>query len=261
MRLIALAVLLVLTLAAASELLRSHVSYAAQDREHISSGASPKYLTGTDELGRDRTARMAAALLLGFIGAMAASALATCIAVSVGVTAAFAPRGIGAGLMYLSDLFLALPWLFLLMMIRSVLPLTLAPLESAGVTFLLIALLGWPALARVTHARASAVRNAEWLIQGRAAGLRTRQLARRHVLPHLAPLFLSHFLICIPACIIAEANLGTMGLGISEPLPSWGSMLLALESSATLASSPWVYLPIGMLVTVLLLLELLAFEV
>ena len=91
--------------------------------------------------------------------------------------------------------------------------------------------------------------------------VRTRQLARRHVLPHLLPLLLSQFLIYVPACLIAEANLGTMGLGISEPLPSWGSMLLSLSSTATLAGSHWVYLPIILLVTILFLLEMLVFEV
>jgi peptide/nickel transport system permease protein len=81
------------------------------------------------------------------------------------------------------------------------------------------------------------------------------------VLPHLLPLLLSQFLICIPACLVAEANLGTLGLGISEPLPSWGSMLLSLGNTAALSGSAWVYLPVVLLVTVLILLELLVFEV
>lgn len=261
MRIIALAFLLGLTVAALFVLLRSPVSYAAQDRQHIAAGSSPEHWTGTDELGRDRSTRVAAASLLGLIGATIASALATCIAAGIGVTAAFAPRGWAACLMYLCDLFLTLPWLFLLMMVRSALPLTLAPINSAVVTFLLLAVLGWPAYARVTYARTFAVINSAWLIQGRAAGLRTRQLARRHILPHLLPLLLSQFLICIPACIVAEANLGTLGLGIGEPLPSWGSLLLALENSAVLASSGWVFLPILLLIVTLLLLELLVFEV
>jgi ABC-type dipeptide/oligopeptide/nickel transport system permease subunit len=194
-------------------------------------------------------------------GAISASALATIISAAIGVTAAFASRGVARALLYARDLFITLPWLFLLMMVRSALPLTLAPLESAGVTFLLLALLGWPPYAGLSYARAVAVRNADWLLHARAAGLRTSQLARRHVLPHLLPLLLSQFLICIPACLVAEANLGTLGLGISEPLPSWGSMLLSLGNTAVLSGSAWVYLPVVLLVTVLILLELLVFEV
>lgn len=260
MRPIALAFLFGLTAVASLVLWRSPVSYATQDRNHVAEGASPEHWTGTDELGRDRSTRMAAASLLGICGAIAASALATCIAVSIGVTAAFAPRGVAACLMYIVDLVLVLPWLFLLMMVRSAMPLTLAPFQSAVVTFLLLALLGWPAYARVTYAGAFAMRNSEWMVHGRATGLRTSQLAHRHVLPHLLPLLFSQFLICIPACIVAEANLGTLGLGVSEPLPSWGSMLLALGSCAALANSRWVYLPIILLVAVLLFLDLLIFE-
>jgi peptide/nickel transport system permease protein len=261
MRLTAFVLLMALTAGAFVVVLHSGIGYAAQDREHIAAGASASHWTGTDDLGRDRTLRVAVALLLGLAGAMVASAIATSIAVGVGISAAFAPRPIAMGLMYLSDLFLTLPWLFLLMIVRSALPLTMVPMQSAAVTFLLLGLLGWPVYTRVSYTGASAIRDAGWLIQARAAGVRTSRLLCRHVLPHLRPLLLSQFLICIPACLVAEANLGTLGLGVGEPMPSWGSMLLSLQDSAALASSRWVYLPIALLVTVLLLLELLVIEV
>ncbi len=261
MRLIPVVLLMALALAATGVLMRAHGAYAAQDRDHIGSGASAAHWTGTDELGRDRATRVAAALLLGLAGATACAALTSGLAVTMGVTAAFVPPSVARAMMYAADLFLTLPWLFLLMMVRSALPLTMAPLQSAAVTFLLLALLGWPVYARTAYAGARGIRNSEWLLHGRAAGLRTGQLARRHVLPHLLPLLLSQFLISIPAALVAEANLGTMGLGISEPLPSWGSMLLALGSQSALANSRWVYLPIALLVTVLLLFELLTVEV
>ena len=98
------------------------------------------------------------------------------------------------------------------------------------------------------------------MIQGRASGLRTGQLVRLHVVPHLRPLLLPQFLICVPAFIVAEANLGALGLGIGEPVPSWGAMLMELDNSALLAQSHWVYLPIVLLVLVLLLLETFTIE-
>jgi len=90
--------------------------------------------------------------------------------------------------------------------------------------------------------------------------LRTGQLVRLHVVPHLRPLLLPQFLICVPAFIVAEANLGALGLGIGEPVPSWGAMLMELDNSALLAQSHWVYLPIVLLVLVLLLLETFTIE-
>jgi peptide/nickel transport system permease protein len=260
MRLIAATMLLVLTLAASVFMLRAPFHYAQQDREHINIGATQQHLTGTDDLGRDRTVRLAGALLLGLIGAAAASALAGGLAVGAGLGAAFAPSWLGRAILYLSDVALTLPWLFLLMMVRASLPLNLAPIHSATLTFLMLGLLGWPVFVRANHARARSLRSAEWLLHARTAGFRPLQIGRQ-LLPHLAPLLLTQFLIYIPVCIVAEANLGAMGLGISEPLPSWGSMLLALQNSALTANTHWIYLPIALLVFVLLLLETLMVEV
>lgn len=236
-------------------------TYSQQDRESTMAGSTRQHWTGTDDLGRDRSMRVAVALLLGLAGAAAASAVSTSIAAGVGTAAAFSPPVVASVLLLLSDLFLTLPWLFLLMMVRSGLPLTASPMQSAAVTFVILAALGWPACARTVYRGTLDLRSSEWMIQGRANGLRTGQLIRRHLLPHLRPLLLPQFLVCVPAFLVAEANLGTLGLGISEPLPSWGGMLMELDNSALLARSNWVYLPVALLIVVLLLLESLAHEV
>jgi ABC-type dipeptide/oligopeptide/nickel transport system permease subunit len=235
-------------------------NYAFQDRDATMAPASVRHWTGTDELGRDRTVRVAAALLIGLTGAAAAAAVTTLIAASFGLLAAFSPAWAAALLLFLGDVFLSLPWLFLLMIARSMLPLTASPLETAIATFLVLAALGWPACARAIYRDASVLRSAEWMIQGRASGLRTGQLIRLHLVPHLRPLLMPQFFICVPAFIVAEANLGALGLGVGEPMPSWGAMLLELDNSALLARSPWVYLPIVLLVVVLLLVESFATE-
>jgi ABC-type dipeptide/oligopeptide/nickel transport system permease subunit len=252
---VAAAVLLLLILGAALALGLARSDYAFQDRDAIMAPATAGHWTGTDELGRDRAVRVAAALLIGLTGSTAAAAITTAIAASFGLLAAFSPSPVAALLMFLSDGFLSLPWLFLLMMVRSLLPLTASPLETAVTTFLVLAALGWPACARAIYRGATALRSSEWMIQGHACGLKTRQLIRLHVAPHLCPLLLPQFLICVPAFIVAEANLGALGLGIGEPMPSWGAMLEELDNSALLAQSHWVYLPIALLALVLLLLE------
>lgn len=255
MRIASIAILGLLLVCAVGLLVRSPQGYAYQDRNAIAAPATRAHLAGTDELGRDSAVRISLALLLGLAGASCASAIASTLAIGFGALAAAGPSWVCRLLLYGADLFLILPWIFLLMLVRSALPLTLAPLRSGCVTFLLLAVLGAPSFLRLNYEKFSALLRADWLLQARASGLRPHQIGRQ-ILPHLCPLAITQFLLYIPACLVAEANLGQLGLGLGEPLPSWGNLIASLQSASMINTSHLIYLPVLILVFVLAALEL-----
>jgi ABC-type dipeptide/oligopeptide/nickel transport system permease subunit len=148
-----------------------------------------------------------------------------------------------------TDLVLSLPWLFLLITVRALLPLNVSPLASVLITFLLLGLLGWAAAARVLCAGAAAIRNSGFLLQARATGAHGCRLALLQVLPN-KPLLFVQFWISIPVFILSEANLGILRLGVAEPLPSWGSLLRELEELAVFSGELWKLVPLALLVLV-----------
>lgn len=249
-------ILLLLLVAASLLIVGRGAGSALQDRSEIDAAASRAHLAGTDDLGRDRIERNAEALLLCLSLAASAALLATGIAAAVALAAAYLNPPFSTTVLLLSDSLLAVPGLFLLMLVRASLPLDLHPGATAVLTFLVIALLGWPLMVRTLAAEIRRHRSSGWMVHCRAAGLPSRTIFGRHMLVQLRPLLATHFLLTIPAFLVAEANLGVLGLGVPDPLASWGGMLSELAQSYLRGGSAWRYLPAAILIVVLVLLEL-----
>lgn len=224
-------------------------NYATQFRDEFPDAApSRKHWLGTDDLGRDRFSRVLYGTRVSLLLAPAAALLSTFLAALIGTLAGYLGGMAEKLAMATADLFLSLPWLFLLLMVRAVLPLNVSAFTSVTVTFLLLGLLGWAASARVVCTGARAIRNSDFVLLARASGVSRARLLMRHVLPNLKPVLLAQFWISIPIFILSEANLGILGLGVAEPLPSWGSLLRELESFANFSNEYWRLVPLILLV-------------
>lgn len=254
---IALVILLVAVAAALGAGWIAPHSYAEQSREFISAPPSAQFWLGTDELGRDRLARLLYGTRVSLLLAPAAALLSTLIAGLIGGAAGYLggrwERAVTAGI----DLFLSLPWLFLLLAVRALLPLNTSPIASVAITFGLLGCLGWAAPARIIRAGTRTLVSSDYLLQAAAAGVSRWRLFWRHLLPNLRPILLAQFWIAVPLFILSEANLGLLGLGVSEPLPSWGTLLRELENYSAILENPWMLAPVVLLVVVVCCLQLL----
>ena len=231
--------------------------YAKQYREATDAAPSQTHWLGTDEIGRDRFARVLYGTRISLLLAPAAALLSTLMAALIGGLAGYL-GGIWARIaMAVTDLFLSLPWLFLLITARALMPLNISPLFSVMVTFLLLGLLGWTTAARVLCTTAGAIRSADFVRQARALGISGKRLFWIQVMPNLKPVLYAQFWISIPVFILSEANLGILGLGVAEPLPSWGSLLKELEGLVSVGEEPWKFVPLVLLVLVVMSFQLL----
>jgi ABC-type dipeptide/oligopeptide/nickel transport system permease subunit len=155
-----------------------------------------------------------------------------------------------------ADLFLSLPWLFLLLIARACLPLNVPAALSVSITFALLGLLGWAGPARVVRVAVLDLRNSDFVLFARASGCTFWRLLWAHVAPNVMPVLRAQFRIAVPVYILAETTLGMLGLGISEPLPSWGGLLRELEG-ADVPSRLWLLAPALLLAAVTVSLQLL----
>jgi len=222
--------------------------YSWQDREHVNASPSPRHWLGTDDLGRDRFARLLHGSRISILLAPAAAAVSMLLAFVIGAVPGFAGGFAERAAKTAIDLVLSIPWLFLLLMVRATLPLNTSPAASVTITFLVLGLLGWAAPARILLARARSMRRAEFIILARSTGVAPLRLLCRHLMPNLRPVLLAQFWISVPIFILAEANLSILGLGVAEPLPSLGSLLRELESVLSLRADIWRFAPLVMLV-------------
>jgi peptide/nickel transport system permease protein len=225
-------------------------SYAHQFREEPNASPSQQHLLGTDDLGRDRFSRLLYGTRVSLLLAPAAALLSSVLAAFVGGIAGFAGGRVEQFVMASTDLFLSLPWLFLLITVRALLPLNVSPIVSVLITFAMLGCLGWAGAARIICADARALAQSDFILLARASGSSGFRLLWRHLVPNLKPVLFAQFWISVPVFILTEANLGILGLGVAEPLPSWGSLLRELESFSSLSGQPWQLVPLILFILV-----------
>jgi len=222
-------------------------SYAYQFRDVPDAAASAQHLLGTDDLGRDRFSRLLYGTRVSLLLAPAAALLSSLLAALIGGAAGFVGGRLETCVMAATDLFLSLPWFFLLITVRAFLPLNVSPIASVAITFALLGCLGWAAAARVICADARRLCGSDIVLLARASGSSGFRLLWRHIVPNLKPVLFAQFWISVPVFILTEANLGMLGLGVAEPLPSWGSLLRELESFSAFSARPVQFVPLILL--------------
>lgn len=192
-------------------------------------GFSAAHPFGTDQLGRDLLARVMAGGKVSIAVGMTAMSLSILLGTTIGVLAGYFRRLEGP-LMRLTDLFLALPLLPLLLLMVTLFrePLSRSFGPEGGIFLLIVCAIGatsWMQTARIVRGEVLAIKEREFVLAARSIGTPARRMVTRHVLPNvLSPIMVSATL-GIAAAIITESALSFLGLGFPPDFPTWGRLL------------------------------------
>jgi peptide/nickel transport system permease protein len=200
-------------------------------------------MLGSDALGRDVFSRVLYGGRLSLLTGLIATLLSLGIGFILGSLAGFHGGWVDRFLMRGGELFMALPWLYLLLAARAFLPLHISPVQTFLLMVAIIGTVGWVRPARIIRGVVLSGRENGFVLAARGFGASSAYLIRRHILPLTWSVVLTQATILIPQYIMAEVTLSFLGLGVSEPVPSWGNMLADARHYHALVEHPWMLAP------------------
>ncbi|WP_235680275.1 oligopeptide ABC transporter permease [Paenibacillus albicereus] len=210
-------------------------------------GPSLRHWLGTDPIGRDMLSRLIYAARVSLAAGLGAMAIAAAVGTLLGLIAGYAGGWIDGVIMRITDIFMAFPYLMLILVVAS--------LIGPGLTniILILGLLGWPAVARLVRGNVLAIKQADYVTAAVALGLSRTRILLRHILPNTVAPILIYATSGVAGAILDEAALSFLGLGVQPPDASWGNMLASAQSLTVLTSQPWLWVPPGVAIIVTVL--------
>lgn len=195
---------------------------------------------GTDDSGRDLLVRC----LIGGRISLMVGLLATLTSVSIGIawgaTAGFMGGRVDSVMMRIVDMMYAVPYLLIAILMVTLLG------RAFYLVVITITVFSWMDMARVVRGQTLSLRSREFVEAARAIGVPTRRIIAQHIVPNLLGIVVIYTTITVPGVILTESVLSFLGLGIQEPMTSWG--VLIHDGTKVMEISPWMLLfPAGLL--------------
>ena len=198
------------------------------------------HLFGTDDLGRDLLVRTLTGGRVSLLVGLLATLVSTVIGVLWGAVAGFAGGRVDSVMMRIVDMAYAVPYLLVAILVVTVFGRDILLVVGA------IAAFSWLDMARVVRGQTLSIKSREFVEAARAIGVPTWRIIAQHVVPNLLGVVVIYTSILVPGVILTESVLSFLGLGVQEPMTSWG--VLIHDGAAVMGASPWMILfPAGAL--------------
>ncbi len=211
-------------------------SYDYTDWGEIASppALSNGHVFGTDQLGRDLFVRTLYGGRISLMVGLAATAVSLLIGIAYGATAGYFGGRLDHVMMRIVDILYALPFMFLVILLMVLFG------RNIFLIFVAIGAINWLDMARIVRGQAMSLREREFVVAARTSGTRAGGIIGRHVVPNLLGVVAVYATLTVPQVILVESFLSFLGLGVAEPMTSWGA--LVNEGAQNMESAPWMLL-------------------
>jgi peptide/nickel transport system permease protein len=203
-------------------------------------GVEGIFLIGTDQLGRDLFSRLVVATRISLSIGLAGVALSLILGILLGGISGLYGGTVDTLIQRLIELIRSIPTIPLWMGLAAALPNTWSVTQVYFAITLIISLVSWTELARVTRGRFLALREEDFVIAAELAGAGQMRIILRHMLPSFASHVIAATSLALPVMIVSETSLSFLGLGLRPPAISWGILLQDAQNVQVLAGAPWL---------------------
>ena len=206
---------------------------------------SPEFLLGTDQIGRDMLSRLLYAARISLLVGILATVISTAIGTALGLAAGYFGGWVDIAIMRFTDMVMSFPYILLVLVAAAIFR------PGLWSIILILGFVDWPGAARLVRGNVLSLRESNFVKSSIVAGMPARHILFSEILPNTMAPILVYATTVMAVSMLDEAALSFLGMGVQPPAASLGNMLNSAQSLTVLTSQPWLWIPPGLLIVIL----------